>query len=95
MLDCCISGLQEEEVILNKNLFTNSKLTCENKLLFLYGFLEKQGINIYKHENIIKNIRSLCNNCNSDIVDVKNVEFYLDVDIICSDNILAESFIIY
>lgn len=93
----CISTVSREEALLQGNLITNKKLKCEEKLLFLYGFLQNNGINIYKHPNIIKNLRLLCDDCCPATLTTTEItdEFEMSVDIICSDNIIAESFVIY
>lgn len=95
MIDCCLSENAVKEVELTNNLFHSNKLSCNNKLLFLYSFLEKQGININKYDNIVKNINQICGkSCNDDVSTI-SVDFYLEVEIVCSDSIIAESFVIY
>jgi hypothetical protein len=95
----CIASKSGEEAKNQSNLIKDRKLKCDEKLLFLYSFLEKQGINIYKYPNIIKNIRVLCNDCcPTDVISINNPiedELEVSIEIVCSDNILAESFVIY
>ena len=66
-------------------------------MLYLYVFLENSGINIYKHSNIVANLRKLCGNCCSDTSYTNNKESDLVVTITasCSDSVLAEGFVLY
>lgn len=93
----CISTISGKEALLQGNLINDKKLKCNEKLLFLYSFLEKQGINIYVYPNVIKNIRVLCNDCCPTDVIANPIEDELEmtVEIVCSDSIIAESFVIY
>lgn len=96
-LNECIVQYSTEEADLQSNLFKDNKIKCKERLLFLYGFLEKQGINIYKHDNIVSNIRSLCGNCNNTNVTttLPTDDLNVTIEIICSDSIIAESFVVY
>lgn len=97
-LSTCFAKVSVEEADLQSNLFKDNDIKCKERLLFLYSFLEKQGINIYKHNNIVSNIRSICGSCNGSstvMPELHTDDLNVSIEIICSDSIIAESFVIY
>lgn len=97
-MNICLHNIASRESLLSQNLLDSSKLKVDEKLLYLYTFLENNGKNVYKYPNIISNIRRICGNCCTDSFTNKaNKESDLLVTIIasCSDSVLAEGFVIY
>lgn len=96
-MEICIKDIAYKEAIHSMNLINNSSLKCDEKLLYLYKFLENNSINIYKHINIRSNLIRICGCSISEEKIDKSVisDLKVSIQISCSDSILAESFVIY
>lgn len=96
ILDCCFSEVGSKSATAKKNLFTTKQYDNCEKLLYLYRWLESNGKNLNFYPNIISTIKEICPTvtcCETEDEVTEGLSF--TVKLVCSDDILADSFIIY
>jgi hypothetical protein len=98
MLNCCLPTISAKESLIESNLFKGN--ICYERLLFLYSFLENNGILLEQHPKVVSNVKKICgvNCCTVDDIEgtVLQSGLVVDVQVSCDDvGIIAESFVLY
>jgi hypothetical protein len=95
MLDCCLPSISAKTSILEGNLRKGN--VSYEKLLFLYNFLESNGILLEQHPKIVSNVKKICGiNCCTEEQTAIQSGLVIDVQVSCDDTgIIAESFVLY